>query len=272
MKESTIGIMDSGIGGLSVVLAVRELFPSYPIVYFADPLHFPYGEKEEQELFAIVQPVVDFLVYGVRVQVLVVACGTVSSLLLPRLRKGYSIPLVGIVEPACREALARVPEGAIGVLATRATVRAGSFRRVIERLRSGTPVIEEAWPEFIEAVEKGTFNTLAWRIWVRERLESLHERGVRGIIMGCTHFAFISDFFEELSRDLFPVINPAASCAREVAQILPKAELRDSSSLTVFVRGNQEHFIDAVQKFRFPLPMEVHSFGDVRGWVAYGLP
>lgn len=272
MKHQVIGIMDSGIGGLSVVLAVRELLPLYPIVYFADPQHFPYGEKERGELSAIVQPVADFLVYGVGVQVLVVACGTVSSLLLPELRKKYAVPLVGIVEPACKEALTRVPEGAIGVLATRATVRAGSFRRTIEKLRPGTRVFEEAWPEFIDAVEQGTFDTLAWRKWVRARLEALYRQGVRGVIMGCTHFAFISDFFEELSCDLFPVVNPAVSCAREVREVLPEGELRVPPSLTVFVRGDREHFIRTVRNLRFPIPMEVLSFGDVGEWVAYGLP
>lgn len=270
MKPGTIGVMDSGIGGLSVVLAVRKLFPSHPIVYFADPLHFPYGEKEEQELAAIVGPVVDFLVYGAGVQVLVVACGTVSSLLLPKLKRTYSIPLVGIVEPACKEALARVPEGAIGVLATRATVRAGTFRRTIERLRPGTPVVEEAWPEFIEAVEEGVFDTPPWRVWVRGRLEEFYAQGVRGVIMGCTHFAFISTFFEELAQDLFPVVNPAASCAQEVTEVLENSATGDSPSLTVFVRGDREHFIRTVLRLGFPLPMEVIPFGHVRGWVAHG--
>ncbi|MBC7217556.1 MAG: glutamate racemase [Candidatus Caldatribacterium sp.] len=270
MKEDTIGVIDSGIGGLSVVLAVRELFPSNPIVYFADPLHFPYGEKEEQELSAIVRPILDFLVYGVGVRVLVVACGTVSSLLLPKLKEEYPVPLLGIVEPACREALTRVPEGAIGVLATRATVRVGSFRKTLEQLRPGVLVLEEAWPEFIEAVEEGNFDTPSWRAWVRERLEVLYSRGVRGVIMGCTHFAFISGFFEELARDLFPVINPASSCAREVAGVLAPAKAGVSPSLTVFVRGDREHFLRTVQGFRIPLPMEVLSFADARGWVAYG--
>lgn len=270
MKEDAIGIMDSGIGGLSVVLAVRERFPSLPILYFADPLHFPYGEKEKHELSAIVRPIVDFFVYGAKVRVLVTACGTVSSLLLPELREEYSIPLVGILEPACREALARIPQGVIGVLATRATVRAGSFRRTIERLRPGTRVFEEAWPEFIEAVEVGAFDTPFWREWVKTRLESLYRQGVRGIILGCTHFAFISAFFEELSRDLFPVINPAVSCAQEVASFLPEDRGAFLPSVTVFVRGNQEHFLRTAKALHFPLAMELYSFGCVHGWVAHG--
>ncbi|MCX7730739.1 MAG: hypothetical protein N2205_05950, partial [Candidatus Caldatribacterium sp.] len=140
----------------------------------------------------------------------------------------------------------------------------------IERLRPGTRVVEEAWPEFIAAVEQGTFDTLEWRRWVRERLEVLHGQGVRGIIMGCTHFAFISDFFRELSQDLFPVINPAASCAREVKGVLPKGEFQASPSLIVFVRGDREHFVRTVQNLRFSLPMEVFSFGNVGERVAYG--
>lgn len=261
--------MDSGVGGLSVALAVREVLPHDHIVYFADPLHFPYGEKTREELVPIVQPVVDFLVRRVGVEVLVVACGTVSSLLLPELQKKYDIPLIGIVEPACREALARVPQGSIGVLATRATVRAGTFRRVLEELQPGVEVVEEAWPEFIEAVERGVFDTPPWRAWVRERLETLYARGVRGTIMGCTHFALISFFFEDLAQGLFSIVNPALSCAREVEKIMSGARAQGTDALTVFVRGDREAFVKVVKSFHFPLEMDILSFGDVHGWVTH---
>lgn len=269
MKPAPVGIMDSGIGGFSVVLEMRKLFPSYPIVYFADPLHFPYGEKRKEELAPIVQPVVDFLVHGIKVGVLVVACGTVSSLLLPELREKYALPMLGIVEPACREALATVREGAIGVLATRATIRVGAFRQTLARSRPGVEVVEEAWPEFIEAVEEGVFDTPSWRLWVRERLEALYARGVRGVIMGCTHFALISTFFEELAQGLFPIVNPAVSCAREVGELLPLGQFQGPGLLTVFVRGDREGFLQVIERFRFPLEMDVVSFENACGWVAH---
>lgn len=269
MKPAPVGIMDSGIGGFSVVLEMRKLFPSCPIVYFADPLHFPYGEKRKEELAPIVQPVVDFLVHGIKVGLLVVACGTVSSLLLPELREKYALPMLGIVEPACREALAMVREGAIGVLATRATIRVGAFRQTLARFRPGVEVVEEAWPEFIEAVEEGVFDTPSWRFWVRERLEALYARGVRGVIMGCTHFALISTFFEELAQGLFPIVNPAVSCAREVGELLPLGQLQGPGLLTVFVRGDREGFLQVIERFRFPLEMDVVSFENACGWVAH---
>jgi len=269
LKPAPVGIMDSGIGGFSVVLEMRKLFPSCPIVYFADPLHFPYGEKRKEELAPIVQPVVDFLVHGIKVGLLVVACGTVSSLLLPELREKYALPMLGIVEPACREALAMVREGAIGVLATRATIRVGAFRQTLARSRPGVEVVEEAWPEFIEAVEEGVFDTPSWRFWVRERLEALYARGVRGVIMGCTHFALISTFFEELAQGLFPIVNPAVSCAREVGELLPLGQLQGPGLLTVFVRGDREGFLQVIERFRFPLEMDVVSFENACGWVAH---
>lgn len=261
--------MDSGIGGFSVVLAVREFFPHSHIVYFADPLHFPYGEKTKEELLPIVQPVFDFLVNGVGVEVLLVACGTVSSLILPEFYGRYSVPLVGIVEPACKEALRLIPEGMIGVLATRATIRVGAFRQMLAELRPGVEVLEEAWPDFIEAVERGNFDTPFWRTWTRARLEMFYEKGVRGLIMGCTHFALISSFFEEMASGLFPIVNPASSCAQEARNLLGEEEGEEVGSLTVLVRGDKDAFADTIRRFCLPLNGEILSFCDVHGWVAH---
>ncbi len=257
-----VGVIDSGVGGLSVVEAIRQLVPSQDIVYVADPLHFPYGEKGRDELMVLIRPLVLFL-QSLKVKAIVIACGTVSSLCLEDLRREFSLPILGILEPACREALRVTQRKRVMVLATRATVQAGSFRNTLKAMDAGVEVYEEAWPELITAVEKGEFNTPRWRAWVREKLALFHAQGIDTIILGCTHFALIWWFFEELAeRGLF-IINPARSCALEVQRSFCAEDTSVSrhGQVSIFVRGSRATFRKALREIPLSLgQLELMSF------------
>ncbi|MGQ9473914.1 MAG: glutamate racemase [Candidatus Caldatribacteriaceae bacterium] len=254
-RQKPLGVIDSGVGGLSVVEALRQLVPSRDIVYVADPLHFPYGEKSKDDLIVLVRSLIFFL-ESLNVETVITACGTVSSLCLDDLRKEFLIPIVGILEPTCREALRVTRNKKILVLATNATVKAGSFRNAIKILDPKVEVCEEAWPELIEAVERGTFYTQEWKEWVEEKLSFFYSQGVDTVILGCTHFALVSWFFEELARGRFLVVNPAKECALRVGESLGMENLDGSSKgrTLIFVRGDTILFQKTVR--RIPLSLE----------------
>lgn len=254
--RDAIGVIDSGVGGLSVVEAIKQLVPAQNIVYVADPLHFPYGEKTKDELMILVRPFIFFL-QSLMVQAVVIACGTVSSLCLEDLHREFTLPIMGILGPACREALRVTQKRRIMILATRATVRAGSFRKTLKSMDAGVEVREEAWPELIEAVERGTFNTPSWRAWVKEQLFRFRSQGIDTVILGCTHFALISWFFEELAEGLF-IINPAQSCAREVGKsfCVERSDASWGGQLSIFVRGSTASFRKSLQE----VPLALNQF------------
>ncbi len=257
-----LGIIDSGIGGLSVVNAVRTLLPEEDIIYVADPLHFPYGEKSREELVEIVKPIIGYLSQHRKAKLIITACGTLSSVCLPDLAQLISIPIMGIVQSACQEAARVTRQGKIGVLATRATVKAGAFGQTLKGVNPGLEVIEEAWPEFVAAVEKGEFNSPEWRVQIKNRLISLKDRGVDTLIMGCTHFSLISWFFQELGGRELQVVDPAWACAQEVKNKLYSEEKRSSSSgkLSILVRGDGFSFQESLDNLSFHLKEKVSLF------------
>lgn len=258
-----LGIIDSGIGGLSVVNAVRALLPAEDIIYVADPLHFPYGEKTKKELMEIVKPIIGYLSQDKMVKLIITACGTLSSVCLPDLAQLTSVPVMGIVWPACQEAAQVTKKGKIGVLATRATVRTGAFHRILQDIDSSLEVIEEAWPEFILAIEKGEFNSPEWRAQVQGGLLSLKQRGVDTLIMGCTHFSLISWFFQELGGEDLQVVDPAWVCAQKVKEKLHSGREMKSSSggkLYLLVRGDCSSFQKSLENLSFSLEGEINCF------------
>lgn len=252
-----LGVIDSGVGGLSVVEALRQLVPSRNVIYVADPLHFPYGEKSKDDLMILVRSLIFFL-ESLNVEIVITACGTVSSLCLEDLRKEFLLPIVGILEPACWEALRMSRKKKIMVLATNATVKTGSFRNTIKVLDSKVEVREEAWPELIEAVERGTFYTQEWKEWVEKKFSLFYSQGVDTIILGCTHFALVSWFFEKLAGGRFFIVNPARVCALKVGESLDTENVDGSSNgqALIFVRGDMLLFQETIRK----LPLSLGAF------------
>ncbi|HSV30972.1 MAG TPA: glutamate racemase [Atribacteraceae bacterium] len=239
-----IGVIDSGIGGLSVVTALRDLLPQEDIVYIADPKYFPYGEKTTEELLCIIRPFFSFFLDEFSTKLVVTACGSVSATCLPFLNREIPVPVIGIVEPGVNEAIAITQTRTIAVLATNATVKSGMFRRLIERVGRNLRVIEKAWPEFIEAVERGEYHTPSWFSQVSRELESLRSQGADTVIMGCTHFSLITAFFEEAADSRIRIVDPAKACAREVKTCLDVTGTTGSGNgqTLMYVRGERSHF------------------------------
>ncbi|MDI3542703.1 MAG: glutamate racemase [Candidatus Atribacteria bacterium] len=255
-----LGIIDSGIGGLSVVRAVRTLLPAEDIIYVADPLNFPYGEKTKEELLEIVKPIIGYLSQR-KVKLVVTACGTLSSLCLSDLAQLVTVPVMGIVQPACQEAGKATKRGKIGVLATRATVKSGAFHKTLREINPALEVVEEAWPDFVRAVEKGEFNSPEWRKQIKSRLISLKEKGIDTLIMGCTHFSLISWFFQELVGRDIEIVDPGWTCAQEVKKKLSlKQENSFGGKLSILVRGDISSFQKSLQSFPFHFQEEIRLF------------
>lgn len=236
-----IGVIDSGVGGLSMVIALDQLLPSEEIIYVADPLHFPYGEKTKKELMNIVSSLITYLIEDLKVKLIITACGTISSNCLEDLSSLFQVPIFGIIDPASQEAVKKTKTGRVVVLATSATVKSGTFRKHIQKIDTKTIVKEEAWPEFVDAVEKGFHLTDEWRERIYSQFIRFQREHFDTIIMGCTHFALITSFFQDIAGPSLKIINPALATVQEVKEYLKKSSLLNQSGLgkkRIIVRGS----------------------------------
>lgn len=212
----TIGVRDSGVGGLTVARRVRETCPASPLLYFADTAHVPYGDRSPQEVRHYALSIAGFLIER-GAQIVVFACNTTSAYALEAARQRFSVPIVGVIEPGARVAAAQA-SGPIGVLATQATVQSGVYSRVIREASPQTPVLEVGCPKFVPLVEgEQTTSDAAYRA-AEEYLAPLRRAGADTVVLGCTHYPLLLPTL----RAVWPAarfIDPAEAVAREVARL-----------------------------------------------------
>jgi glutamate racemase len=214
-----IGVFDSGIGGLT---AVRELFRQLPheaVVYFGDTARLPYGNKSQETVCRFSLEIASFLVRQ-NVKCLVVACNTASSHALDTLRARYDLPIVGVIDPAAKAAVAVSPRGLVGVVGTLATVGSNAYVHAIQKLAPGANVIARACPLFVPLVEEGWLDHKVTRLVAEEYLAELRAANLESLILGCTHYPLLTPLLRDLMGPAVTLIDSGAEAARATAQLL----------------------------------------------------
>lgn len=238
MDERPIGVFDSGLGGLTAASELAELLPGEHILYLGDSHNMPYGEKSREEIIRMSRADLAFLLAR-NVKAVLVACGTATSNALDTLEAESPVPVYGVVEPAVRETVLATHNGRIGVLATRATIRAGNFARLLHALAPELVVTSQACPKFATMVEDGIFEKTDPRVEraVKEYLPPLRAAGVDTIILGCTHYPLLSDIISDYMGGNVRLISSGAAAARQLC-----ADLRDADMLAGRARGQTSYF------------------------------
>ncbi|MGI5979733.1 MAG: glutamate racemase [Oscillospiraceae bacterium] len=238
MDNRPIGVFDSGLGGLTAAAELAELLPGEQIVYFGDSYNMPYGEKSREEIIRMSRADLAFLL-SKNVKAVLVACGTATSNALDTLEQECPVPIYGVVEPAVREAVSASRNERVGVLATRATIRAGNFERLLHAVAPRISVTSQACPKFATMVEDGIFEKTDPRVTqaVEEYLPPLRAAGVDTIILGCTHYPLLADIISEYMGPEVRLISSGAAAARRLC-----ADLRDADTLSDGARGGTCYF------------------------------
>ncbi len=234
-----IGVLDSGVGGLSVLREIHSLLPNYPTLYFADQAHIPYGTRPPDEIAGFVERIAEFLIErGARV--IVLACNAASAASLLDLRARHpAIPFVGM-EPAVKPAVEATRTGAIGVLTTRATANGELYRRVLNRYADGVCVITQVAPELVTMVEAGTQDDEASTAVLRLAVQPMLDAGADQIVLACTHFPFLKDRLAAIAG--VNLIDPSAAVARQVARVLPSDLAPSDAENLYFTSGSPVTF------------------------------
>jgi glutamate racemase len=230
MDNRPIGVMDSGLGGLSVVRVIQQELPNEEVIFVGDQGHFPYGTKDPAEVRGLALSIGSFLQRN-DVKMMIIACNTATAAALPALQDKLPVPVIGVIEPGARAALVQDKKGAIGVIATTATINSGAYPAAIENLAPGTPVITQATQPMVKVVERGQTGTSTAQEVVDEQLAPFKDQPIKTLIMGCTHFPFLAP---EISRTLGKTVTLVDPAKETVATA--KKWLEDHQSL-----GNHVH-------------------------------
>ena len=206
-----VGVFDSGVGGLTVLRAIRNRFDRIDLVYLGDTARVPYGNKSKETVVRYSLECADFLM-SKGIDVLVVACNTASSQAMEVLKESLEVPVLGVVEPGVRKAL-EVTKGKLGVIGTQATVKSGAYQKLLER--SGVEVISNACPLFVPLVEEGLLEGDIARGVVSMYLEELKEKGIDTLILGCTHYPLLKRLIQDFLPDV-TVVDSSEAVAAEL--------------------------------------------------------
>ncbi|MBI4135292.1 glutamate racemase [Candidatus Uhrbacteria bacterium] len=219
----SIGIFDSGLGGLTVAKAVMEVLPREKIIYFGDTARGPYGNKSPEVIAKYAHENAEFL-FKKKVQAIVVGCNTASAVAGLELRKHFpKIPIFEVITPAVREALRVTRQGRIGVIGTRTTIRSGAYAQWFRSC------VGQACPLFVPLVEGGKIEEAATQEVARHYLTPLKRAKVDTLVLGCTHYPFLKPLLQEIMGRGVKLVDSAQTVAREVAMLRnSKFEIRNS--------------------------------------------
>jgi glutamate racemase len=214
-----VGLFDSGIGGLTVFERVTSILPDESVVYFGDTANVPYGGRPVEELVRFGDRIIRFLLQK-SVKCVIFACNTSSSVSIGFLREKYAVPMVGLVEPGVRMAAAATRNKRVGLLATEATVKSGSYPRAMAGLDPEITVFSQAAPLLVPLVEAGKTDTPEAEAALTEYLEPLKKAGVDTLILGCTHYPFFAPLISRILGTEVVLVDPAVATVEEAQRVL----------------------------------------------------
>lgn len=224
-----IGVFDSGIGGLTVVKALRDVMPNEDISYLGDTARVPYGNKSADTVERYAIELVDMLVRD-HAKVIIVACNTVSSVAIPKLRKHVSVPVVGVIEPGAQAAIATTRNRHIGVIGTRATVRSGAYENALRALNVHARVTSRACPLLVPLIEEGLLEDDVTDRMIARYLGPMVKEGIDTLVLGCTHYPLLSGAIARSLGEQVKLVDSAENCATAVRNLLDRQSLRAAAN------------------------------------------
>lgn len=239
------GVFDSGIGGLTVVRALRSAFPRRDILYVGDTARVPYGNKSAETVQAYSREIMDFL-EAKGAERIVAACNTASALAVGALARSRKVPIHGMIESGVAAALA-AGEGPVGVIGTPATIASGAYQQALVKARSGLQVVVQATPLFVPLVEEGWLDGEVTEKVARHYLEPLMRERIRVLVLACTHYPLLKGVLGRVLGPGVKLVDSSEACA----QALKSAEggREEKGELKIFLTDEPGPFLGRVESF-----------------------
>ena len=241
-----IGIFDSGVGGLSVFREIRKLLPEERYIYYSDNAHCPYGEKSREYIIDRAREITRLLL-SEGADIIVVACNTATAAAIATLREEFQIRFIGM-EPAVKPAAMSTKTGVVGVLATAGTLKADKYLNTREKWAEGVKIAEHVGQGFVELVEKGCTSGPEAEGVVTESLKPLLDEGADRLVLGCTHYPFLSETISQTAAIIAPgrdikVIDPAPAVAKHLLEIMKENRLIKKDGFNIVLKSSGDDTI-----------------------------
>ncbi|MFO1519935.1 MAG: glutamate racemase [bacterium] len=251
-REKSIGIFDSGIGGLTVLKAVEEALPGEHLVYLGDTARVPYGNKSRETITRYSVENTQFLLQS-GVKAVVVACNTASALALSELRRHFPIPILGVIEPGARAALSATRTKEIGVIGTESTISSSSYSKAVQALDPKSRVWGIACPLFVPLAEEGWIHEEVTEAVAQKYLSPFVKTPIDTLILGCTHYPLLKGVIAKTMGEKVTLVDSAQETARALKELLAEKGLQRTekgrSSSHFFVTDSPDRFKQGAKNF-----------------------
>jgi glutamate racemase len=251
-KNRSIGVFDSGIGGLTVLKEIIKEMPDEGTIYLGDTARVPYGIRSPETVTRYSLENTRFL-FSKDIKLLVVACNTASSISLDSIKKSIHAPVVGVIEPGAKAAVRVTRNKRIGVIGTEATIRSGSYTRSIKAFDRDIEVCHLSCPLFVPIVEEGWIEGEIATIIVEKYLKGIKDKGIDTLVLGCTHYPLLKGVISRVMGEDVALIDSAVEVAKEIKEILntadSKSKNRENPVREFYVTDSPERFVKVGELF-----------------------
>ena len=253
--EKAIGVIDSGVGGLTVAHELMRQLPKEKIIYLGDTARCPYGPRSKEEVMKFTWEMVEFLL-NKNIKMLIIACNTATAFTLNDLERKLDIPVIGVIQPGARAAIKFTTNNHVGVIGTEGTIRSEAYTEALKKIKAEIDVHALACPLFVPMVEKGILSGDQAKTVVEESLKPMKNKPIDTLILGCTHYPLLKDTIKGVIGDYVTVISSSEETARETSTILdvhqlqsndgtiPLHEFYTTGELEIFIEIAKSIFID----------------------------
>jgi len=251
-SELSIGIFDSGVGGLTVVKEVVRLLPGERIIYLGDTARVPYGTKSSKTVVKYAQSNVRFLL-SKGIKILVIACNTASAYSLDVLKETVEQPVIGVIEPGVKKALDTTRTGKIGVIGTPSTIKSNAYNTEIEKLDESAEVFSKACPLFVPLAEEGWHEGEIAHAVAEKYLDYFRNSDIDTLILGCTHYPLLKTTIQSVLGEKITLVDSAEETAKAVMNMLENRDLLgNNNSVSVrefYLTDNSDSFLSIANRF-----------------------
>lgn len=252
MEQQPIGVIDSGVGGLTVAKEIMRQLPHENIIYLGDTARCPYGPRPSEEVRRFTWQLTKFLLEK-NIKMLVIACNTATAVVLDEISRELSIPVIGVIYPGARTAIKMTRNNHIGIIGTEGTVRSKAYDKALKQINKKIIVKSLACPKFVPLVESGEYEGSVAKKIVAETLRPLKNKGLDTLILGCTHYPLLEPLIKNIMGKSVKVISSGEETAREVSTILYHNQLLNETgqqaTYQFYTTGSKEIFSKIASKW-----------------------